>query len=339
MAHRIEEHDKQQGLTMAWHGLTEIKEDLSLDNNWLNAWDIQAQPLVLQQFAGGDGISDPESRIIETKFQILTATDDPSIVIGVPFADSYRPITNAEFLQLMKNATKDTGAKLISVGSVRNRGRVFASFEVEKLGEYKAGGRVFKPYINFGNGHDKSSALWANTSNIATVCDNTFSMNLNKVEEAAVEAVRQRHTKHVMLKLPELGAILNNAVKAQQDFAVAFEDLATRHVTGAVAERLLVGFIVEGDKLSVRSKNIVARLMDLFRTGRGNHGESLADLFSAVTDYYTHENAGKNAARQFASSEFGTGAERKQSFFQILTNPIRLGKTEERGGKILRNDD
>jgi hypothetical protein len=321
--HRIEENDKQQGRTMAWHGLTEIVGDLSLDNNWLKTWDITARALFTE------GLN-------ETPFKILGATDNPSITIGKPFADSYRPVTNAEFLQLMKDSTDGIqGVQLESIGSVRNRGRVFASFSTEKLGEYRAGGRDFKQFINFGNGHDQSSVLWANTSNIATVCDNTFSMNLHSVEEAIGDATRQRHTKHVMARLPEMGALIRNAVILQQDFALAFENLATMKISTKHAEQVFAGFVViNGEKqLSTRAKNIIAKLTDLFRRGKGNKGQNLADLFSAVTDYYTHSNAGngRRAWKQFESSEFGSGATAKQEFWKIVNDQEKLLKLREKG--------
>lgn len=197
------------------------------------------------------------------------------------------------------------------------------AFETEQLEQFKAGGREFKPFINFGNGHDKSSVLWANTSNVCTVCDNTFQMNLNAVEKQVVAAVNARHTKNVALRLPELGMIIRNATVLQQEFALAFEVLAETKIHDTYAEGLLVGFISQDDDatgLTTRAKNIVARLMSLFRSGRGNHGETLADLFSAVTDFYTHENAGngKNPGKQFQSSEFGTGMQRKQEFWNAI---------------------
>jgi hypothetical protein len=318
---------------MAWHGLTEVREDLSLDNNWLAQWDIQAMPL---QIAPDDALS--MEHLIDTPFSILTATDDPNIVIGVPFnPESYRPITNAEFLQLLKEATADTRAKLISIGSVRNRGRVFASFQIEKLETYKAGGRTFKPYLNFGNGHDKSSVLWANTSNNCTVCDNTFQMNLADTERRVVEAVRQRHTKNIAVRLPAIGAVVKQAIESNRSFAMAFEAMAGTAISELRAERILTGFVVNQGP-STRAHNIINRLMELFRSGRGNSGKTLADLFSGVTEYYTHESAGsdKNPSRQFVSSEFGASSDRKKSFFAILTNPAARDKTEKLGADILK---
>lgn len=340
MSHNISEIDRQEGLTQAWHGLTVIRPDLSLENNWLNEWDISPRYLYY---------TDSEGKATSTGFQILTATDDPSISIGRPFAESYHPITNKEFLQLMKDSTEGIeGMQLVSVGSVRRRGRVFASFQTGELEAYRAGGRVFNPFLNYGNGHDQSSVLWANTSNICTVCDNTFAMNLAKVEaEVVKDATRQRHTKNVVARLPELGLAIRQANQAQQNFAAAFEYLAETKISQNKAEKLLVGFVVDTDqseldakKISTRARNIVGRLMDLFKGGRGNKGQTLADLFSAATEYYTHENAGngKNPQKQYQSSEFGAGMATKQRFFDIVRASNACEDMIAKGAKLLEQD-
>lgn len=335
--HRIEINDKQQGLSMAWHGLTEIKEDLSLEDNWLAQWDVKPASLdIVPEDATELG------HTITSGFSILTATDNPAIQIGVPFnPESYRFVTNREFLDLMQDATEGIeGVKLVSVGSVRNRGRVFASFETMELGTYDAGGRTFNPFLNFGNGHDKSSALWVNTSNNCTVCDNTFEMNLENVGREIVAAqAKVYHRKHLVAKLPELALIVRQAVQAQENFALAFNKMADKKVMETDAEAFFYGFVVNGEdkELSTRASNIVTRLMDLFRTGKGNKGETLADMFSAITDFYTHENAGngKNPWKQFASSQFGSGQAQKALAFEVLRSNGRTQEVITRGEAIL----
>ncbi len=343
--HNITENDKQQGITQAWHGLTEIVPDLSLDNNWLAQWDIDQRPLFIHD--GSEVGFGGEIRNINTGFNILVATDDPSITIGVPFnPNSYVPIRNAEFLRLMKGATEGIdGMKLVSVGSVRNRGRVFASFETQDLDTYVAGGRTFKPYLNFGNGHDKSSVLWTNTSNICTVCDNTFSMNLADVEKQITKSgARVRHTKNVVAKLDDLALVIRMANQAQVNFAMAFEAMADQKITDENAEKFLFGFVhntdlseKESKQLSTRVRNIVGRIMELFRNGKGNNGQNLADLFSGGTDFYTHENAGngKNPMKQFTSSEFGSGADTKRRMFELLSEPVKVEDMIAKGAKLL----
>lgn len=327
--HNLKETDKQQGVKQAWHHLTEIVPDLSLDKNWLADWDVQPQKLYIGK------------HMKEIPFSQLTCTDDESILVGQPYNPlTYKPITNAQFIQLARESVAGTGHELVSAGSVRGRGRTFLSFKVDGLGKYYAGGRTFDPYLNYGNGHDKSSVLWVNTSNNATVCDNTYTINLFKAEQAERNGgvgVRQRHTINAEMKFPEIARLVDAAVGVQAEFAAAFESLAEQNITVEDAQRAYAGFVAgpDVDTLATRGRNIVEVMTALFLHGRGNHGQNLADLFSGVTDYYTHEISRNNAQRQFLSSEFGSGAARKNAFWSIVCDGEKLDETIIRGAKVL----
>src|SRR4029450_11740210 len=168
--HNIEENDRQEGIEQAWHHLTVIRPDFSLERNWLREWDVEPRPTFIRK-ADGD--------LIEIPFRQLFCRDAESILVGSPYnPDTYKPLLNSEFLALAEDCVSGSGHKLVSGGSVRNRGRTFLSFKIEGLESFEAGGRHFDAYLNFGNGHDKSSVIWANTSNTCSVCDNTFSANL-----------------------------------------------------------------------------------------------------------------------------------------------------------------
>ncbi len=332
--HNITETDKQEGTKQAWHGLTIIREGLSLAVNWLREWEIIARPLFLQPE------SNDSASWIEVPFKQLVASDDSKILIGYPFnPETFRPLTNAEFLNMIHDAVEGTGHKLQSIGTIRNRGRRFASFEIQSLDKFTAGGRKFEPFLNFGDGCDKSSVLWANTSNTCTVCDNTFSMNLAGVKSGSGDlSVSERHTKNIVFRLPAISKLIDQAIGVQAEFAAAFETLATQPVTMTQAARVYAGFITAPDveKMSVRGLNITNRLTDLFKSGKGNNGQSRADLLSGATDYFTHENSGKstNRARQFVSADFGVGAQRKVDFMSLVQSDERMGKAEARGAAL-----
>ena len=75
----------------------------------------------------------------------------------------------------------------------------------------------------------------------------------------------------------------------------------------------------------------------MFVKGAGNRGESYADAFSAVTDYYTHNSTrggGKNKANQYYSSEHGLGRMNKSSFWTVVNNEELAEKTIARGKKL-----
>ena len=329
MGHRIEKRDKQQGRKQAWHGLTEIVTDLNLDNNCLRKeWDIKE--VELQTIDG-----------VEVPFRILTGSDDGQ-VIGKPYASTYKPITNAQFLDMIKEATSDIkGLVVESVGSVCNRGRVFVSLSLKESKSYKIGNRQFEDYLNFGNGHDQSCVLWVNNTNICTVCNNTFTYNLfsksNNID------VRVFHRGDVEMKLSNVSQIIDAHLGSQAHFKAEFEALMKQDMNPTQARNLFAGWTLRNDadkELSTRGLTKVNRLTELFVKGAGNAGTNRADAFSAVTDYFTHESTrgnGSNVGNQFVSSEFGIGRIAKQGFWDVIRDFEAIETYSDIGVKALVN--
>ena len=347
MAHKIGQFDKQEGIEQAWHGLTEVRERISLDDNWLSQWDLIELPLNYE-----DG--NPSG------FSMLGCTDNEEIKIGYPYnPETFSPISNKEFLELIRDSISGTDHEIVTVGSVRNRGRVFVSLKLKGMESFESAGRKFSNFLNFGNGHDKSSVLWANTSNICTVCDNTMTFNLMKVESGSKDnrddiSMSIRHTKNAKMKFPEISKLIDLAVGVQGKFQAEFENLGKQKVSHSDAERFTVGFLTRnmkekelekrrsenGKVLSTRSENVSNRIVELFSNGRGNKGKDWSDVFSAFTDYYSHESSGNKVSResrmkQFVSSEFGSGLKNKQDIYSIVTNEERREKMIDFGSKVL----
>lgn len=334
MAHNIKTYDRQQGTKMGWHKLTEVLDEITLEKNWLTEWELK--PMILQKNG------------VDTKWRILECSDN-GLEIGQPYnPDTFRPITNGEFLELIRQSVSGTAHKIVSVGSIRNRGRVFVSLELNGMEKFKAAGREFSAYLNYGNGHDKSSVLWANTSNTATVCDNTFSMNLISVENKTVSvndddiAIRQRHTKNANIKLPEIAKLIDKAIGVQAEFAIELDKLSEIEVDKQDVKCLFAGFVGRNSVadvtkgLSTRASNTVTKLMELHVNGKGNNGRDFADAFNAVTDWYSHfSSGGTNINRQIISSEYGAGLSAKQDFYNIIRNPVKRGELIVRGNELL----
>jgi hypothetical protein len=155
-------------------------------------------------------------------------------------------------------------------------------------------------------------------------------------------AFLRKHSKNLKASLPEIGNMVDKAIGVQAEFILELEKLANIPCAQSKAEKIYTGFVSppEAEKLSSRGRGIVDSLLSLFVRGKGNSGENMADLFSGATDYYSHESAGENRWKQFVSSEFGAGSNRKQEFWRAC-QPDKDGeysgltKLENRGEKIL----
>ena len=328
MSHGITNRDRQEARHMGWHNLTQINEVLDLKNNWLTKWDIQE--------VGLKTVGD-----VEVPFKILTGTDDNQ-VIGKPFAGTYTPVSNKAFLDMIGEAISGVkGAVVESVGSVNNRGRVFVSLSIKGMDKFKVGDREFLDYLNFGNGHDQTSAVWTNASNTCTVCDNTFSMNLNGEQEVKCKV---KHSKDVIARLDNIVEIIDAYAGTQAKFKAEFERLMNEPMKTDKARNLFAGWMIRstnedgGKDLGPKTLTKVNRITELFEKGKGNSGENRADAFSAVTDFYSHEsvrNSGKNVARQLFSSEYGLGRMAKSSFWNVIRNDDSVNAFAANGKKAL----
>lgn len=347
MADRIFKYDRQEGTEMGWHGKTIIVPDLNLDNNWLRKWDLV--PRKIKDADDGEALP----------WVYLRCSDNPSIRIGKPYnPETFVPVDNAAFLQMIKDSISGTDHKVVSVGSLRNRARVFVSIMLMGMEKFKAAGREFGAYLNFGNGHDKSSVVWCNTSNICTVCDNTFTCNLVSVENKEQKTfglneqedtddirIAQRHTKNVKIKLPEISKLVDKAIGVQAEFQLEMDQLATVQVTATDARNVFAGFLgrnieepLRKNGLSGRASNTVNTLETLFTRGKGNRGRDLSDVFSAATDFYTHSSSGgKDVMRQVLSSEYGAGMQNKRDFWSMITDEDTRMETAARGEELLAN--
>lgn len=326
MSHEITNIDRQQGIKQAWHGLTEIISPLTLPSSWLAQWDVVKLPM-----SENDGSQSEYCRI--------TCTDDAKIRIGAPVhCESYGLITNADFLATVESAIREIpGATVSSVGSACQRGRVFVSVQLAELPEFKAAGRQFEPFLNFLNSHDKTAPFAVNTSTICTVCNNTFRANLET--KGKTVNVRLNHTKNVGTRLSNVKDIIDGYFGAMARFRFEMDKLANESIEVDDANALFAGFLQPGPEaeLSTRRANQIDRLTELFVSGPGNRGQNLADAFSAVTDYYTHESSGGDDLRkQFVASEFGSGQDTKNRFWNLLTgNRDDLAAVVNRGRLVL----
>lgn len=353
MSHEISKIDRQQGLVMAWHKLTEIVTEIILSTCWLAKWDVRKAPM---QVITANGSA------VKTDYCQLVATDDETIQIGGPVhCDTYQPITNATFLRIIDEAIREIkGAKVASVGSVCGRGRIFVSVQLEELVTFTAAGRKFEPYLNFLSSHDQSAAFAVNTSNICTLCANTFGMNLRMMkgvrsgtngskeatEKAGAVRIYYKHTKNVNDRLDNVPEIVDGFLGAQAMFKDTLNQMAAMPISIKDVEPLFTGFLsgksledvraAKSDDLvmSPRRANQISRLVELHSEGKGNKGRDIGDAFNAVTDYFTHESSGGSIDRQLVASEYGSGLTAKTRAFDLFAIPSRVTELIQTGKVI-----
>lgn len=346
MSHEFRTHDEQHGRKMGWHNLTRVNADLAISSEgfYLLQWD--AEPVKVQIRRKGQFVSLPGGAW-ETLLCDVPARDEGTgdlipeggmvpLFLSPPFdSRTYHVLTNKAFLKLIADSLNALGISdaVESCGSVFDRRRTFVSIELPEFGEQTLGHRTFRNYLNFINSFDQSVPFLANTSNTCTVCNNTLVANL------ASGGCLVKHTKNMPDRLVKLPDVISEAIKWHKDFANDFLSLESVTISKQDALSLFVSFVAAGDSLSTRAKNTAERLAQLFGCETvGNRGATLADVFSAITDFYSHESSGgSDKLKQFQSSEFGSGATTKRQAIAWLVPFIRDGYSEEveTGRKLL----
>ncbi len=315
--HQIGKMDKQQGRTMGWHKLTDVVADLSLDNCLFRDYEIIAQPTFVNW--QGAHIPTGEKRLVCT---------DNGLPIGKSYSDSFTQFSNKQLLDTLRGAIDGSGLTLESCGTVRDRESRFLTFKLAGAEKFQAGGRDFDAFLNVLDDITGKHQLMFLSGSTCVVCANTFAVALKGEGKNVNEKIR--HTKNAAFKLPNISEIIAQAVLSQETFAKKFNKLSEIPFIEEEAKGLFTASVVGADEitpdtfLSRRSLNTADTLTTLFRTGAGNAGRTLADVFSAATDYYTHTSAGgDDRAKQFLSSEFGNGAQNKRDFLTLLDRPVK----------------
>lgn len=326
MSHEITNIDQVESLTQEWHGMANIRNgaEWSLSNCWLSKFNYIKRPLF--RFINGEAI--------QTETCEITCSDNPQIVVGQPVnCESYGLIDNTLFLNMISEALLSIkGAKLASVGSVCARSKVFVSLSLPDMEWFTANGQEYKPFLNFGNGHDKQTVAYTCASITKTVCANTDRVNLMiaKGDKTVPVNLTIRHTKNAALKIENVSEIIDGFYGAAAHFKALMGKLASEPVKTVQARNYFAGLLANGKKeeISTRRLNQVNRLEDLFVSGKGNVGETRVDCYGAVTDYATHESSGgsENPWKQIASSEFGAASRLKSAALESLQDNARFAE-------------
>lgn len=318
---------------------------LSLANNALTTWDIVPVTLWKRQGEIQKNVNAVRASLGQEPLTVqdhqqsqsseMVCSDKPWLTIGKAYRDSYRPVSNREFLGMLSKALEGTRHELTSIGTCGRRARRFAAFKIVGLDDYTAGGRQFGQYLTAVDFLDQQGTLAWGFNQFCFTCANQFNRIYSQCNN------RAKHTSGIMIRVAQFSDMIEQAIGVAAEFRMAFESLSQQSITREDARASFAGFVANGaDELATRSLNVVDELENLFARGRGNRGQTKADAFSAITDYYTHANVRGNAAErefnQFSSSMFGPGAAKKEEFWSMVNDPNSLAQTIEHGREVLR---
>ena len=367
--HEIEHTDTVISTKKEWHDLQVIKPELSkeiIDSDHRNVYfdieegtayadvnpNLRDELIDISARQGGlphDSIVElintwsecPENKILTRQFEGIRYG------LGVPSA-RYKSIPNQQLVQAVCNSLDDEGIdyNIETLGTLKNGKLFFSSLEIADDAQRLINGDSFLFYLNLLQSHDGSYAMTMFDSNTRVVCANTFKYALGDQGDLAIKI---KKTSNADLRLDEAGRTIANIYKGRDQFVYMMKRFAEVACDTQKAEALMSAYkgikVDPNTIVSTRAFNQIIDIAYLHKNGQGNKGETLYDLFNAVTEYYTsgdgsgHDNGTTDRAwKKYTSSEFGAGADAKAGFASWLCKVIddnELHAEAERGRQLL----
>jgi phage/plasmid-like protein (TIGR03299 family) len=367
--HEIEHTDTVISTKKEWHDLQVIKPELSkeiIDSDHRNVYfnieegtayaDVnpELRDELLDISSRQDGLPHasivelintwsecPENKILTRQFEGIRYG------LGVPSA-RYKSIPNQKLVQAVCNSLDDEGIdySIETLGTLKNGKLFFSSLEIADDAERLINGDNFLFYLNLLQSHDGSYAMTMFDSNTRVVCANTFKYALGDQGDLAIKI---KKTSNADLRLDEAGRTIANIYKGRDQFVYMMQKFAEVECDTQKAEALISAYkgikVDPNTIMSTRAFNQIVDVTYLHKHGIGNKGETLYDLFNAVTEYYTsgdgsgHDNGTADKSwKKYTSSEFGSGADTKAGFASWLSKVVddnTLHAEAERGKQLL----
>lgn len=325
MAHQIEALDiVLSDQSPEWHGLAEVHGTIG---------DEQVQRLLFDIVEGTPSVTCPDGSVISVEgYKMLLAdvrhrTDKPNeigngyVPLHVP-KDSYQVISNREVWEMISKAFADTGAKITTAGTLNNLKTFMVSVDIGNP-EFKAkNGDVFLNVMSFLTSHNGVFALTAFDTSTRMVCMNTVQLAIRNSGDFGVKLY---HTKNVQTQMDFLPEYLSAVMANRRALCNSLNLLQDTPVTKTEITSVVAGYLSgENDVLSTKSYNRTEQISHLASNGIGNSGRTRYDLLNGMTEYFTHgDGAGGKSAdkmKRFCASRFGSAAQHKQEFLDLLVS-------------------
>lgn len=316
----VERHENEP---VSWHGLEKPRAEMTTENCGLRAMKIRRAAVTVAL----DEIIYPASLIVPCVPHPMPDNEGKLLFLGKPFEpETYELFDNDEFLNLAAECFKAAGLdNSIAFTTTLNAGRRATLAKRIPEADFKdATGHEIATYFNLLNSFDGSWQLFANVSEIRTVCYNTATANI--AEGGFTVRHRPEAIAQFVANFPQLFAA---AVETHKGSANDYLMMGNEGMTQADATAFFAALLCKGERLSTRSANLAnEELLSLFVRGKGNYGKTRADAYNAITEYYTHNGTAE------ANAPGGTSDNRKREAKALLLSD-KLNVEIERGRKLL----
>lgn len=260
-----------------------------------------------------------------------------------PVGELYTPVQNIRAFEFVDAVIGNHGAHYESAGALAGGRRIWCLARINDGRGEVVPGDPHEAYLLFSSSHDGSLTTSCRVVNVRVVCANTLATALKQ----RTTAISIKHTPSGERKLREAERLLATALQGIQDVRQKLRILAERNLTRESFEEALNRlFPKKAEEETVRRKNILQEIIQLYELNDGNRGVSSIkgtayNLFNAVTQWVDHSRSGKvtknssglsQDAVRAQSAMFGSGSILKEQALEVIleataNNPTRSYQT------------
>ena len=141
---------------------------------------------------------------------------------------------------------------------------------------YTIGNDAYKNYITITNSHTGTTKLRLGTGMVRIVCENTFNLAQQDLEVSFYHNSGLNESLSPELVYP----FVNSEMQRFQDSVARLQSVKVDHKR---AHEIITKVYGNGVKDRMRHG-----IVQLYKTGKGNNGQTAYDLFNGTTDYFSH---------------------------------------------------
>jgi phage/plasmid-like protein (TIGR03299 family) len=247
--------------------------------------------------------------------------NDNSKVLSI-VGTRYEPIQNEDSFNFFDEVVGTGQAVYDTAGSLFEGRKVFISAKLPNTLFLKNNpADTMEKFVLLYTSHDGTSGLCMQIVTVRVVCKNTLSMALGTKSNC----IKIRHTKSYKDKVNEAQKTLQLVHGYYDNLQAVIDSLSEQKMTDteaiAMTERL---FPSKEKEVATRTENTRNEVLELFRRGVGNKGETKWDFLNGVTEYVTHSRGtrvsegGNEEESRMASILFGSGSTLSQRALNLL---------------------
>ena len=252
----------------------------------------------------------------------------------------YTPVQNTDRFNLFDSVIGTGEAKYDTVGTLQGGRKVWMLAKFANGVELDNGEKI-DSYMLLTDSNDGSSALMMRWCDIRVVCQNTFEMAKRDTgdQKLGLERFYARHTSGIMGQANRARDILQLQNNYRQILADEINQLVDTAWSDDDMERLTYTVLKLNPEKGIADQNGIRQangetMMNLFKGGVGNKGETAWDAYNAVTEFTSHyKGHGRSVDTVGATDEsvvdnrlynnwFGHGRALRNKTWEILKAPV-----------------